>query len=264
MRRDVNRILTKLGLGGPRRFAGGLALALLGIGLGLLALAPAPPPRIAAAVTGAVSEDGARVGETVTGTVRMSDADTLRVDGVRVRLHGIDAVETDQTCTSREGREWSCGRWAAEEAKRLFDGTAAACAVRDVDRYGRAVASCRIAGADMGAELVSRGLAVAYERYSDAYVAAEEEARRRGAGLFAGRVEDPALFRARQRAETAAANAPPDPGCAIKGNVSATGRIYHVPGQSFYGRTRIEPEKGERWFCSEDEAEAAGWRASRI
>ncbi|MDF3216289.1 hypothetical protein EN962_24415 [Mesorhizobium sp. M7A.F.Ca.CA.001.09.2.1] len=51
-------------------------------------------------------------------------------------------------------------------------------------------------------------------------------------------------------------------GCNIKGNVSIdTGEhIFHVPGQKYYSRTRIRPEFGERWFCSEAEAMAAGWR----
>lgn len=51
--------------------------------------------------------------------------------------------------------------------------------------------------------------------------------------------------------------------CQIKGNISSRGeRIYHVPGGAYYGRTKISPAKGERFFCSEAEAEAAGWRAS--
>ena len=50
--------------------------------------------------------------------------------------------------------------------------------------------------------------------------------------------------------------------CVIKGNISInTGeRIYHVPGQKFYSPTKISPQYGERWFCSEAEARAAGWR----
>lgn len=48
---------------------------------------------------------------------------------------------------------------------------------------------------------------------------------------------------------------------AIKGNINAKGeRIYHMPGQQAYSVTRINPAKGERWFCSEAEASAAGWR----
>lgn len=50
--------------------------------------------------------------------------------------------------------------------------------------------------------------------------------------------------------------------CNVKGNVSInTGeRIYHLPGQKFYAETKISPQYGERWFCSEAEARAAGWR----
>lgn len=50
--------------------------------------------------------------------------------------------------------------------------------------------------------------------------------------------------------------------CNIKGNVSITSgeRIYHAPGQQDYAATIIRPEYGERWFCTEDEARAAGWR----
>lgn len=53
--------------------------------------------------------------------------------------------------------------------------------------------------------------------------------------------------------------------CDIKGNVSTRGeRIYHVPGQKYYDDTRISASHGERWFCSEAEARAAGWRRSKV
>lgn len=50
--------------------------------------------------------------------------------------------------------------------------------------------------------------------------------------------------------------------CRIKGNISYnTGeKIYHLPSDSWYSATRINRRKGERWFCSEEEARAAGWR----
>ncbi len=52
------------------------------------------------------------------------------------------------------------------------------------------------------------------------------------------------------------------PGCEIKGNINNKGvKIYHVPGSTWYTRTKISPEKGERWFCTTQEAEANGWRA---
>ena len=53
--------------------------------------------------------------------------------------------------------------------------------------------------------------------------------------------------------------------CNIKGNVNTRGeRIYHVPGQKYYNDTVIQSSHGERWFCSEEEARAAGWRRSKV
>jgi hypothetical protein len=57
----------------------------------------------------------------------------------------------------------------------------------------------------------------------------------------------------------------PSANCKIKGNISVSGeRIYHVPGQRYYSATEINPLSGERWFCSEADARAAGWRISRV
>ena len=58
----------------------------------------------------------------------------------------------------------------------------------------------------------------------------------------------------------------PPPGCVFKGNISVnTGeKIYHVPGQQYYNDTIISPEKGERWFCTDEEAIRNGWRKSKV
>ena len=54
-------------------------------------------------------------------------------------------------------------------------------------------------------------------------------------------------------------------GCDIKGNINRTGdRVYHLPGSQYYRSIEIEPARGERWFCTENEARDAGWdRSSR-
>ena len=65
-------------------------------------------------------------------------------------------------------------------------------------------------------------------------------------------------------AASAAAQAPARP-CLIKGNINAQGvRIYHPPGCRYYNDTVIDPNRGERWFCSEAEAVAAGWRRTKV
>jgi len=59
--------------------------------------------------------------------------------------------------------------------------------------------------------------------------------------------------------------APPSGACLIKGNVSLRGeRIYHLPGCRYYGPTKVDPARGERWFCSEADAIAAGWRRTKV
>ncbi len=63
---------------------------------------------------------------------------------------------------------------------------------------------------------------------------------------------------------TESVQGPPTDSCQIKGNISrSSDRIYHVPGGRDYEPTRIDVSKGERWFCSEDEARKAGWRRSQ-
>jgi micrococcal nuclease len=65
--------------------------------------------------------------------------------------------------------------------------------------------------------------------------------------------------------EPAPTPAPQATNCVIKGNISSSGeKIYHMPGQRFYDETVITPGKGERYFCSATEAEAAGWRAAKV
>lgn len=53
----------------------------------------------------------------------------------------------------------------------------------------------------------------------------------------------------------------PKPACQIKGNISiSSGRkLYHLPGMEDYEKTNIQPDHGERWFCTENEAIANGW-----
>lgn len=198
------------------------------------------------------------------GTVRVVDGDTLDVGAVRVRLHGIDAPELGQRCTNADGVRWDCGTWAADELRRRIAGRSARCETVDTDRYGRTVATCTVAGQDVGRMLVAEGLALAFRKYSMAYDLDEKRAVIAGRGLHAHRFDRPADHRRAVREERAADTAAPDPDCAIKGNISRSGtRIHHLPGQTDYDRTVIRPDQGERWFCSEAEARAAGWRRAR-
>ncbi|MCF2871929.1 thermonuclease family protein [Octadecabacter sp. G9-8] len=198
----------------------------------------------------------------VAGVVRVIDGDTFDVGDARVRIHGIDAPEVDQTCTSDQRGEWACGAFVRDEVRRRYQGTTATCQQMDVDRYGRIIGKCFVNGQDVGEAIVNDGLAEAYRRYSMDYDLAEKAAQVTGAGLWASEMQAPAAFRAQQRTSSPD-SAAPSANCFIKGNISGSGQIYHMPHNRDYDNTRINEANGERWFCSEAEARAAGWRAAR-
>jgi len=115
-------------------------------------------------------------------------------------------------------------------------------------------------GEDLGEWMVLRGWAVAYVYYSYEYTRAEAIAKSRKRGIWASEFDMPWDWRQAQR-NTDIGNAAD---CRIKGNINAKGeRIYHTPGGQQYDLVKVDLEKGERWFCTEAEAVAAGWRKSK-
>lgn len=201
----------------------------------------------------------------LSGRTLVVDGDTLVLGGETVRLLGIDAPEAGQTCTSGAGHDFDCGAAAARALAELVAGGAVRCSGDERDRYGRLVAVCVRDGRDINRAMVAAGWARAYVRYSGAYAAEESAAASAGRGLWAGRFEAPWEYRqaARQRVSTTEEVAAAQGECSIKGNISKNGHIYHLSGSPDYAATRINPSRGERWFCSEAEARAAGWRPAR-
>ena len=200
-------------------------------------------------------------GAGISGVASVTDGDTLRIGPARIRLHGIDAPESAQSC-SAGGKTWACGEAATRALRGRIGRRPVECAERDRDRYGRIVAVCRVAGADVNAWMVDPGWAVAYRKYSTDYVSHETAAKRARRGVWRGDFVEPSRWRRGERLEATAGVAAGD--CRIKGNISRKGtRIYHVRGGAFYARTRIDTAKGERWFCSEAQARAAGWRRAK-
>lgn len=197
---------------------------------------------------------------TVAGQARVIDGYTLSVAGVRIRLEGIDAPELAQQCM-HAGRPWSAGKIARQRLARLVADHTVTCRAFGKDGYGRLIARCQAAGRDLGGELVRAGLAWAFVKYSTTFVAEEQVARLSSVGIWQSRCEPAWAFR-RNRWSRGASAAPA--GCAIKGNISRNGRIYHMPWSPWYTKTRIDAASGERWFCNEREARAAGWRPAAI
>ena len=196
----------------------------------------------------------------IVGRASVIDGDTIEIYGQRVRLFGIDAPESAQTCDAA-GTRWRCGHLAALALDEKIASRPVDCTEKDRDRYHRIVAVCRVDGEDLGAWLVVEGWAMAYRHYSTAYVAQEEAAHAAHRRIWRGTFVPPWDWRRGRRIEPTASDASD---CKIKGNISAKGvRIYHIPGGQYYDRTVITPSKGEKWFCSEAEARAAGWRRSK-
>lgn len=195
--------------------------------------------------------------QVVSGPATVVDGDTLRVAGQSVRLYGIDTPEQDQTCLTEQQVAYACGDIATQATTQLIGGNPVFCQGVDQDRYGRVVARCKVGGRDIAADLVASGYAMAYRRYSQDYVSLEDNARQQKRGFWSGAIQQPAAFRARDR------DPAPDQSCNLKGNISANGQIVHQPGDDSYAATRINTAKGERWFCSLAEAQAAGWRPAR-
>lgn len=195
----------------------------------------------------------------IAGPARVLDGDTLDIEGQRIRLEGIDAPELTQTCVDAQARAWPCGRRAQQALSALTDGETVACDKVGDDKYGRTLAVCYVADTELNARMVVSGNAWAFVKYSQAYAANEAAARASRTGIWQGE-NTPAWEFRRGRWQTAETAAPG--GCAIKGNISNRGHIYHVPWSGWYDKVAIDPSRGERWFCSEAEAQAAGFRAA--
>jgi endonuclease YncB( thermonuclease family) len=231
-----------------------------------------PVSRFAAAIIVAASwatTIPAQAGTTIFGPATVTDGDTIKINGTKIRIHGIDGPERKQTCKLPD-KIVSCGLIATEAMKELVRGKEVICQQTDTDRYGRTIAICHANGVDIGQRLVQTGWALAYRRYSKRYVADEDAARIAGHGMWQGAFVKPWDWRRGVRLSSAkkpleeepdATSAPP--GCQIKGNISRSGKIYHVPGSRWYAVTKINVDAGERMFCSVSEAEQAGWRAPR-
>ncbi len=192
------------------------------------------------------------------GTARIVDGDTLNVGGQKIRIEGIDAFETSQSCFDANGGEWQCGQAGTAYLLKLTRGKAIRCSGGSYDGYDRLIATCFAGQVNLGAAMVESGLALVFAKFSDTFVAQEQTARSEKSGVWSGSFLAPWEYRSMRWTEEAR-TAPGE--CPIKGNISANGQIYHTPYSRDYDRTNIDETKGERWFCSESEALAAGWRA---
>lgn len=210
------------------------------------------------------------------------DGDTIdvEIEGVEYRLRYI-GIDTPETVDPR--RPVGClGPEASAYNRQLVEGKTVGLEkdVSETDDFGRllryvwlpAEASPSGQAEMVNAVLVREGYAQASTyppdvKRQDLFLQLQSEARNNGRGLWGDVCTSPAPATAPTtggsvgECEFSGTSEP-----VIKGNISTnTGeRIYHVPGQEYYDETVITEAKGERWFCTEAEAVAAGWRKAKV
>jgi endonuclease YncB( thermonuclease family) len=213
------------------------------------------------------------------------DADTIKLDGTSYRLDGVDAPEPDQNCLDAEGQLYPCGRSAIEALNKFVGSHRIYCEDlgpdqgrykkgRKENRFGR----CSADGTDLSRWLVQNGWAINFEPYAKGrFKPDEDEAGEGRFGIWKGCFAAPQdLRRANKRtAKLLGPTCPADareklfpdhaempPGCEIKGTYAKRATlqgyrgIYHLASCGSYRRMKKVP----RWFCSEEDAIAAGFR----
>jgi len=198
---------------------------------------------------------------------RVVDGDTIEVQiagaTYRVRYIGIDTPETVDP-----RRPVGCyGREASERNRQLVEGKTVGLEkdVSETDDFGRLLRYVWVDGEMVNATLVREGYATAATyppdvKHQELFLSLQQEAIEAGRGLWGPACATPTPAPASGVCDYSGTGQR-----LIKGNISqSTGeKIYHVPGGEFYDKTVIDEAAGERWFCTEQEALAAGWRRSK-
>lgn len=136
-------------------------------------------------------------GDVISGSAYVIDGDTLKVDGKKIRLEGIDTVEKKQTCLNEHNDTWNCGKkaiWALEDE---IGSETVRCIPSGTDRYKRILATCYLGKENLNEWMVRNGWAIAYRRYSMRYIIAEQEARIASRGIWIGTFKKPEDWRRR-------------------------------------------------------------------
>jgi endonuclease YncB( thermonuclease family) len=160
-----------------------------------------PRIRAAAAIAALLLATNAKAAEPVRleGIARVIDGDTIAIGPTRIRLAGIDAPEHGQLCQDSDNQLYPCGDVATAEMHSMAEGQVVACTSTQTDKYRRLIATCWTATYELGREMVRRGQAIAYRRYSLAYVAEEDEAREAHRGIWQGPFLEPERWRHGER-----------------------------------------------------------------
>ncbi len=199
-------------------------------------------------------------GKSLQGRAYAIGADTLRVGGTTVKLTGIDAPESEQRC-GKAARAWRCGAAAEAALSRLVNGRNVSCTLSGSDDAGRGPGQCAVGDKDVGAELVRQGHVFAdgsIPRRATPARSARRAPPRRACGAAMSSVRPPTAPSYGRRPSGARRRAVPS-----RGRSPGASRTYVLPWSPDYERARVQKARGERWFCSEQEAVSAGFKAAQ-
>jgi len=206
--------------------------------------------------------------------LRVIDGDTIEIEDLgKVRLIGIDTPETVDP-----RKPVQCfGKEASGKAKEMLLGKKVHLesdpTQGDKDKYNRALRYVFLEdGTNFNKWMIENGYAHEYTynipyKYQREFKDAEKSARDNNRGLWAsdtcaGNTNPAATQSSGSKLSNQQSNQS-NGQCLIKGNISSSGeKIYHMPGGAYYNKTIIDKSRGERWFCTEADAQAAGWRRS--
>tara|TARA_B100001175_G_C19126884_1_gene457040 strand:+ start:19 stop:495 length:477 start_codon:yes stop_codon:yes gene_type:complete len=132
--------------------------------------------------------------QTIKGKPRIIDGDTIHIKSNKIRLHGIDAPETKQTCKIND-EVWFCGKQSTKELKNLINKQEVKCITNDVDIYNRFVAICYVNEININQWMVKSGWAIAYRYYSTDYIIEEKYARDNELGIWKSEFLKPYAYR---------------------------------------------------------------------
>lgn len=185
----------------------------------------------------------------------------MRLDGALVRIANVEAPESRQPCYRADGRRWNCAAAAKSGLAHVVRGRRITCTPSGSgqDASGYVSAQCTVGEVDLAAELVRNGYVFAVSSFLSSLSSEEEAARSAKKGIWQGEIQRPQEWRDQQWQD--AKRGAPD-GCPIKGFVRASSKLYTLPWSADYERAKVRTNRGERWFCSEDEAKAAGFQLS--
>ncbi|MEK7170283.1 MAG: thermonuclease family protein [Patescibacteria group bacterium] len=254
-----------------------IAILLVGVGIGRLGReVEVPSASQAAAVVENASATAEKTttpepllrkgGEEEVKVVRVVDGDTIEVE-INGKVEPVRYIGIDTPETVDPRKPVQCfGVEAAKKNKELMEGEMVRLEgdTTDRDKYNRLLRYVWLGDTLINEALVAQGFAKSYSyppdiKYQDRFVSAEKKARENKLGLWTACASATQTVSATPTAAASASAA--SPSCTIKGNISAAGeKIYHLQGCGSYAKTTIDENRGERWFCSESEAQSAGWR----